>query len=110
MQQGFIQTPVEILESVSFRSTRLDGYCPQEGWLVDIRPCNVRRELPLRTSYACHPLPHVIGPTVSKYYEVIRLPMCLQATSPFVAVQCALPFLWSSWDLSRSRRTFCYMT
>ena len=29
---------------------------------------------PLKTAYLCHPLPHVIGPTVSEYYEVIRLP------------------------------------
>jgi len=26
---------------------------------------------PLRAPQYCHPLPHVIGPTVSEYYEMI---------------------------------------
>lgn len=38
-----------------------------------LRPDFVRRELPLQSSYDCHPLLHVIGSTVSEYYEVIRL-------------------------------------
>jgi hypothetical protein len=69
---------------------------------VFVQPYNVRDMFPLRTAYPCHPLPHVIGPTVSEYYEVIRLPIGLQAAFPFVAVQLALPFLWSQWDLPRS--------
>jgi hypothetical protein len=44
---------------------------------------------PLRTAYPCHPLPHVIGPTVSEYYEVIRLPTDRQAALHFA--QTALP-------------------
>jgi hypothetical protein len=28
----------------------------------------------MRSTYHCQPLPHVIGPTVSEYYELIRLP------------------------------------
>ena len=38
---------------------------------------------PLRTTYPCHPLPHVIGPTVSEYYEVIRLPADRQVALRF---------------------------
>ena len=30
---------------------------------------------PLKITTFCHPLPHVNGPTVSEYYEVIRLPV-----------------------------------
>jgi len=29
---------------------------------------------PLQASYSCQPLPHVNGPTVSEYYELIWLP------------------------------------
>ena len=46
-----------------------------------VRPCIVQRERPLQTAYVCHSLPPVIGPTVSKYYEVIRLPDSLRALS-----------------------------
>jgi len=102
VQQGFVQVLVEILESVSLVSARLRGYRPQDGWLVELQPYIVRRELPLRTAYVCHPLPHVIGPTVSDYYEVIRLPIGLQDAFPFLAVLHALPFPWSPWDLPRS--------
>ena len=76
-----IQTAIKVLESVSFCGARLGGYTLQEGWLDVLQPYNVRRELPLQSSYNCHPLPHVIGPTVSEYYEVIRLPNSLQVLS-----------------------------
>ena len=42
------------------------GCFRQEGWLVDPQPYIVRREWPLTNSHNCHPLPHVIGPTVSE--------------------------------------------
>ena len=41
--------------------SRLVRYPPQGGCLVDPRSYSVRRELPLRASYHCHPLPLVIG-------------------------------------------------
>jgi hypothetical protein len=50
------------------------GYVRQEGWPVLIEPYIVPDRFPLTNTYDCHPLPHVIGPTVSEYYEVIRLP------------------------------------
>ena len=73
MQKRLVQAAIEILKSVGFRSARLDGYTLQEGWLSVIRPYPVRRELPLQVACVCRPLPHVIGPTVSEYYEAIRL-------------------------------------
>ena len=35
---------------------------------------HVRSVFPVQASYPCQPLPHVIGATVSEYYEMIRLP------------------------------------
>ena len=80
---------------MGFRRSRLYGYCLQEGWLDGLRPDIVRRELPLQTAYDCHPLPHVTGPTVSEYYEVIRLPYHHQLLFPlseYGALTCLVPF------------------
>ncbi len=38
------------------------------------RSCVSGAKFPLRATYHCQPLPLVIGPTVSEYYELIRLP------------------------------------
>ena len=49
----------------------------------------VRHEFPLLTTYPRRSLPHVNGPTVSEYYEPIRLPKRLR--SPRLPAQ--LPYL-----------------
>jgi hypothetical protein len=35
---------------------------------------HVRSVFPVEAAHACQSLPHVIGPTVSEYYGLIRLP------------------------------------
>ena len=67
----------------SYSLSQIFRYSPQEGLPMNIRPYIVRHRLPLRTAYDCHPLPHVNGPTVSEYYEMIRLPTIRQAWSGF---------------------------
>ena len=47
------------------------------------RALHVPKWFPVMDTYDCHPLPHVNGPTVSEYYEVIRLPKGLQLPLPF---------------------------
>jgi len=49
---------------------------------LSYRARHVPKRLPLTDAHDCHPLPHVRGPTVSEYYEVIRLPRGLRLLPP----------------------------
>ena len=65
-----------------------------------VRPYMSGAKFPLRTMYRCQPLPRVIGPTVSEYYGLIRLPPDYRGSSTYglssLSLQTPLRFAPSS--------------
>ena len=64
-----------------------------------IRPCVSGAKFPLRSTYHCQPLPHVNGPTVSEYYELIRLPASHQF--PRLSVRLSYPSMMGTYRVSQ---------
>ena len=85
-QQLGVQAPVEVLKPVLLVGCRLDGYPPQEGWLVFIRPACVRHEGPMRATSFRPVLPPVPDFLMLRVLCLIRLPDGIRRAFPLTVL------------------------